>query len=96
MAGKSVAKTVIMAQGKIDGKVQLWVAAVFVDLKTAQPWVALLNLARKAKDAETVASMDVHQPGVTEGKEATDVKYSGRTVQYTPAAGALSDDTLLG
>jgi hypothetical protein len=96
MAGKSVEKYVVMAQGKIDGKLKIWVAGVFNDVKQAKPWVALLALARKASDHETVASMDVHQPPATNGGHAADVKYSGSVIQYAPEASALSDDTELG
>ena len=96
MAGKSVEKYVVMATGKIENKTHVWVAAVFNSIKEAKPWVAILNLAHKAQDAETVASMDVHAPKTEDGKTPTGVKYSGSVVQYAPDAGGLSDDTTLG
>lgn len=96
MAGKSIDKFVVNAMGKLDGKTHVWTAAVFNLRKDAQAWVALLNLARKAGDAETVKTMDVHAPTVPEGKELTAVKYSGATIQYAPEAVGLSDDATLG
>lgn len=96
MAGKSVEKYVVMAQGKIDGKTRVWVTGVFNSVKDAKPWVAVLNLARKAGDETMVAALDVHQPVSESGKPATDVKYSGSTIQYAPETAALSDDTELG
>lgn len=95
MAGKSVDKYIIIAQGKIDGKVRVWVAAAFNDVKQAKPWVALLNLARRAGDHETVLAMDVHQPVSVDGKPAENVKYSGSAIQYAPEAAGLSDDAEL-
>lgn len=96
MAGKSVDKFVVMASGKIDGKTHVWTAAVFNSVKDARPWVALLSLARKSADAETVAKMDVHAPEAPEGKSLTAVRYSGATIQYAPEAAGLSDDAVLG
>lgn len=96
MAGKSVEKFVVNAMGKVDGKTHVWTAAVFNSVKDAKPWVALLNLARKSGDAETIAAMDVHAPALAEGKELKDVKYSGATIQYAPEAAGLSDDATLG
>lgn len=96
MAGKSIDKFVVNALGKVDGKTHVWTAAVFNSMKDARTWVALLSLARKAGDAETVAAMDVHAPAVPEGKELTGVKYSGATIQYAPEASGLSDDATLG
>lgn len=96
MAGKSIEKFVVNAMGKVDGKTHVWTAAVFNSMKDAKPWVALLNLARKAGDAETIKAMDVHAPAVPEGKELKDVKYSGATIQYSPEAAGLSDDATLG
>jgi hypothetical protein len=96
MAGKSVAKYVVLATGKVDGKAQMWVCATFPGIAQAKPWVALLNLARKSKDAETILAMDVHQPGIADHKVATDVKYSGLSVQYAPEASALSENAELG
>jgi hypothetical protein len=96
MAGKSVEKYVVMAQGKIDGKTRVWVAAVHNSIKDAKPWVALLNLARKSGDHEAVAAMDQHQPATADGGPATDVKYSGSVIQYAPEVPGLSDDTTLG
>lgn len=96
MAGKSVEKYVVMGQGRIDGKVRVWVASVHNSVKEAKPWVALLNLARKANDHETVAKMDVHQPVTTDNAPATDVKYSGSVIQYAPEVPGLSEDTTLG
>jgi len=96
MAGKSVEKFVVTATGRIENKTHVWVAAVFNDLKTAKPWVAVLNLAHKAGDAETIASMDVHAPRTEDGKTPTNVKYAGAVVQYAPETGALGDDTTLG
>lgn len=96
MAGKSVEKYVVMAQGKIDGKTRVWVAGVFNSIKEAKPWVALLNLARKVEDHATVAQMDRHQPVSETEKPATDVKYTGSVIQYSPEAAGLSDDALIG
>lgn len=96
MAGKSVDKFVVMATGKLEGKARVWVAAVFNDVRQAKPWVALLNLAHKAGDAETVASMDVHAPLGKDDIRPTEVKYSGAVVQYAPETTALVDDTTLG
>lgn len=96
MAGKSIEKFVVMASGKVEGKTHLWTVAVFNSVKDAKPWVALLNLARKSADAETIAAMDVHAPAVPEGKELKDVKYSGAVIQYGPEAAGLSDDATLG
>lgn len=96
MAGKSVEKYVVMAQGRIDGKAHVWIAAVFNSVKEAKPWVALLKLARAANDAATVKTMDVHAPEAPEGKELTAVKYSGSVIQYAPEAAGLDDDALLG
>ena len=96
MAGRSVEKYVVMGAGKVDGKTHLWTVAVFNSIKDAKPWVALLNLARKSGDVETIAAMDLHAPAVPEGKELKDVKYSGATIQYGPEAAGLSDDATLG
>lgn len=96
MAGKSIEKFVVTATGKLENKTHVWVAAVFNDLKTAKPWVALLNLAHKAGDAETIKAMDVHAPTTEDGKLPTGVKYAGAVVQYAPETTALSDDTTLG
>lgn len=96
MAGKSVDKYVVMAQGKMDGKTVVWIAATFNSVKEARPWVGFLNLARTAGDTTAIAKMDVHQPGIEEGKAATGVKYSGKTVQYAPEVQALDDDITLG
>jgi hypothetical protein len=96
MAGKSTEKFVVNAIGTIDGKRHVWTAAIFNSVKDAKPWVALLNLARKAEDAETVKAMDPHAPEVPEGKTITNVKYSGATIQYAPEAAGLSDDATLG
>jgi hypothetical protein len=96
MAGKSIDKFIVNAMGKIDGKTHVWTVAVFNSVKDAKPWVALLNLARKAGDVETVKAMDVHAPAVPEGKELKDVKYSGAVIQYGPEASGLSDDASLG
>lgn len=96
MAGKSIDKFVVNAMGKIENKTHVWTAAVFNSRKDATAWVALLNLARKAGDAETVKAMDVHAPEAPEGKELIGVKYSGATIQYAPEASGLSDDATLG
>ena len=96
MAGKSIEKFVVNAIGKVDGKSHVWTVAVFNSMKDAKPWVALLSLARKSGDTETVATMDPHAPAVPEGKEITSVKYSGATIQYSPEATGLSDDATLG
>jgi hypothetical protein len=96
MAGKSVEKFIINAMGKVDGKTHVWTVAVFNSVKDAKPWVALLNLARRTGDVETVKAMDVHAPELPEGKELKDVKYSGATIQYAPEASGLSDDATLG
>jgi len=96
MAGKSVEKFIVTAVGKLDSKTHMWNVAVFNDIKTAKPWVALLNLAHKAGDLETVAAMDVHAPKTEDGKRPTGIKYSGATIQYAPEVGALADDTTLG
>lgn len=96
MAGKSVAKYVVLGQGRVDGKTQLWVAATFASIAQAKPWVALLNLAHKSGDTETVAAMDVHAPTGADGKAPNSVKYSGQKVQYNPEIQGLSDDTTLG
>lgn len=96
MPGRSTHKYIVMASGKIGGKTHVWVAGVFTDLKQAKPWVALLNVARKANDVETVTSMDVHAPALKEGEELTGVKYTGVKVQYSPDAPGLSDDAELG
>lgn len=96
MAGKSIDKFVVMASGKINGKTHVWTAAVFNDIKTAKPWVALVNLARRSADTETVKAMDVHAPEAPEGAELKDVKYSGATIQYAPEVQGLSDDATLG
>lgn len=96
MAGKSVAKYVVLGTGKVDGKTTMWVCATFPGIAQAKPWVSLLNLARKSKDTETVAAMDKHQPGIADGKTATDVKYTGLSVQYAPETPGLADDTELG
>lgn len=96
MAGKSIEKFVVMASGKIDNKTHVWTVAVFNGKRDAQPWVALLNVARRAGDTETVKAMDVHAPEVPEGKELSGVKYSGKVVQYGPEATGLSDDAELG
>lgn len=96
MPGRSTHKYVIMASGKLNGKTHVWVAGVFVDVNQARPWVALLNVARKANDAETVKAMDVHAPTNETGELATGVKYTGIKVQYAPNAPGLSDDAELG
>lgn len=96
MAGKSIDKFVVMASGKLAGKTRVWTVAVFNSRKDAQPWVALLSLARKSGDAETVKAMDVHAPEVADGQELTDVKYTGAVIQYGPEATGLSDDATLG
>lgn len=96
MAGKSIDKFVVNAIGKVDGKSHVWTVAVFNSIKDAKSWVALLNLARKSGDAETVKAMDVHAPVIPDGKELKDVKYSGATIQYAPEASGLSDDATLG
>lgn len=96
MAGKSVDKFVVMANGKVGGKTHIWTVAVFNSVKDAKPWVALLNLARKSGDAETVKAMDVHAPEIPDGQEIRDVKYTGATIQYAPEASGLSDDATLG
>lgn len=96
MAGKSINKFVVVASGKIDTKTHVWTVAVFNGKKDAQPWVALLNLARRTGDTETVKAMDVHAPEVPEGKELSGVKYAGSVIQYGPEASGLSDDATLG
>jgi hypothetical protein len=96
MAGKSIDKFVVIANGKIGGKTHVWNVAVFNGIKDAKPWVALLGLARKSGDAETVKAMDVHAPEAPEGSELKDVKYSGSVIQYGPEASGLSDDVALG
>lgn len=96
MAGKSVAKYVVTATGKVDGKTQIWIAGVFASVVFAKPWVAILNLARKAGDVDTVKSMDVNAPLNADGSLPTGVAYKGASVQYNPQADGLSDDTTLG
>jgi hypothetical protein len=96
MAGKSVEKFIVNAAVKHEGKTHIWTAAVFNSVKDAKPWVALLNLARKSGDAETIKAMDVHVPAALADKDLKDVKYSGATVQYAPEAAGLSDDATLG
>jgi hypothetical protein len=96
MPGRSVEKFVVMATGKVEGKVKIWVAAVFPGVAQAKPWVALLNLAHKAADLETVKAMDVHAPIGADGKLPEGVKYTGSVIQYSPDVAALSDDTTLG
>lgn len=96
MPGRSVEKYVVTAIGKLDGRTHTWVAGVFTDLKTAKPWVALLNVAHRANDTETVAAMDVHAPTNAAGERPTAVKYAGAAIQYSPDVPGLSDDTTLG
>lgn len=96
MAGKSIDKYVVMASGKSGGKTHVWTVAVFNSIKDAKPWVALLSLARKSGDAETVKAMDVHAPELPADATFSEVKYSGRVVQYGPEASGLSDDATLG
>jgi hypothetical protein len=96
MAGKSVAKYVVLGQGRVDGKAKMWVASTFASKALAAPWVALLNVAHKSGDAETVAKMDVHAPTSETGERPTAVRYSGISAQYNPDLGALSEDASLG
>jgi hypothetical protein len=96
MAGRSTEKFIVNAASKVDGKTHIWTVAVFNSVKDAKPWVALLNLARKSGDAETIKAMDIHAPELPEGKEHTAVKYTGAVIQYGPEATGLSDDATLG
>lgn len=96
MAGKSIAKYVVLGQGRVDGKARMWVASTFASKALAAPWVALLNVAHKSGDVETVAKMDVHAPLAENGDRPTAVKYSGISAQYNPDLGGLSEDATLG
>ena len=68
MAGKHVARYVVMAQGKIEGKTVQWVAGVFPGVAAAKPWVALTKLVRASGDNAAIAERDVHQPDIDKGK----------------------------
>lgn len=96
MPGRSTHKYVVNGIGKLGTKTHVWTAGVFVNQGEAKMWVALLNVARKANDVETVKAMDVHAPTNEAGDLVTDVKYSGLSVQYSPTAPGLSDDASLG
>lgn len=96
MAGKSIEKVLIMASGKVDGKAKQWVAAVFNDLQSAKPWVALAKLAYASGNADMVKQMDVHAPTTEAHPIATDVKFGATVVQYAPEAPGLDDDFTIG
>ena len=96
MPGRSTEKYVVTATGKLAGKTRVWVAGVFPGKKEAIPFVALLNVSRKANDLETIAAMDPHAPTNDAKDVVTDVKYAGAAIQYSPAAPGLSEDAELG
>ena len=95
MPGKSTHKYVVTATGKLGTKSAFWIVGTFVDINQAKPWVALLNVARRANDEATVKAMDVHAPTGKDGESVTDVKYAGAKIQYAPEAPSLSDDAEL-
>lgn len=96
MPGRSVEKFVVTATGKVAGKGTMWLVAVFPGVAQAKPYVALLRLAHAAKDHDTIKTLDPHAPYGENGDVPTDVKYTGRTIQYSPQTADLSDDTTLG
>lgn len=96
MPGRSTHKYVVTGTGKLGGKSHFWIVGTFVDVNQAKPWVALLNVARRANDVDTVKAMDVHAPTSEPGDQLTNVKYAGLKVQYAPEAPGLSDDAELG
>ena len=95
MPGRSTHKYVVSALGTVGSKRHVWIAGVFTDVKQAKPFVALLNVARKAGDEPTIKAMDVHAPTLEDGKQFDSVKYSGASIQYSPEAPGLSDEAEL-
>lgn len=91
-----VYREIVQAIGKVDGKTHTWIVGVFSDAARAISHAALLKMAYKVGDADTIKKMDPHSPAKDAKAPATDVKFSKTTVQYNPTPPALDEAAALG
>lgn len=92
MPGKSVEKTLVHAQGKVDGKLRQWIVGCFASEKMANDFVAILRMAYTHTIKDTITKMDVHAPKGEKGELPTEVKFQKGTIQYNPSAPAFDEE----
>ena len=77
-----VYREVLHAAGKLDGKAHKWIVSVFANEARLRSHHALLNMAYKGGDAETIKKLDPNSPASRTGGTVTEVKFSKETVPY--------------
>src|SRR4030088_1972076 len=84
-----VYRQILHASGKVDNKVVRWIVGAFPNENALKSFAAMLKLAYQTGLEAHIKAMDVHAPGLKDGQELTDVKFSRQEVQYNPQAPGL-------
>lgn len=94
-ANGPVARDILHASAKVDGKLVRWIVGVFANEASLRSFAAHLKLAYQTGLTDVIAAMDKHAPALKEGQALTEVKFNRTTVQYNPQAPGLDDDAAL-